>query len=68
MLPKCHHSSKSIHEDRRYLQFCVKKRVKSTEIHTALYTITHNYIKHTIENISGLREWILTQDSVLETL
>ncbi len=27
-------SSKSIHGDRRYLQFCVRKRVKLTEIHT----------------------------------
>ncbi len=74
--PKCHHSSKSIRGDQRYLQFCVRKPVRLAEIHFYFisFFIQHHFqpilrvFWHKIENIFGLRGWILMNDGILETL
>ncbi len=70
--PKRYLSSKSIHGNRRYLQFYVRKHVKPNEIYIifssiGFWPISH-FFWHKIEDISGFRGWILMKDSALETL
>jgi hypothetical protein len=70
--PKRYLASKSIHGNWRYFEFWVRKPVRLTEIHPYKKQCEFQWISqafwHKIKDISGLRGWILTQDSVLETL
>ncbi len=70
--PKKYFSSKSIHRNRRYLQFCARKHVKSNKI-IIIFSLNgfwpiSQVLWHKIEDISGFRGWILMKDSILETL
>jgi hypothetical protein len=60
--PKCHYSSKSIHGDRRYLQFCVGKRVRLAEIRLFFFYSTSfsaNLMRFLTQNWRYLRsKWM----------
>ncbi len=69
---KRYFSSNSIQGDQRYLRLSAAKRVKLIKIHPEkknywFYSISH-VSWHKMEYISGLRGWILMNDTFLETL
>ncbi len=70
--PKRYFSSNSIQGDQRYLRLSAAKRVKSNKIHPEKKNYWFYSISlvswHKMENISGLRGWILMNDTFLETL
>jgi hypothetical protein len=71
-IPKIYFSSKFIHGNQRYVQFCVKKRVKSNKVIIIFsldrfLSISHVFW-HKMEDFFGFREWILMKNIFLETL
>ncbi len=70
--PKRYFSSNFIQGDQRYLRLSAAKRVKLIKIHPEKKNYWFYSISlvswHKMEDISGLREWILMNDTFLESL